>query len=57
VIGLSGTVMFGTSLPYVISAVGAVVWLVAVVVIALVASAVPAWRASRLVVREALAYT
>jgi putative ABC transport system permease protein len=56
-IGLSGMVMFGTALPYVVSAVGALIWLVAVALIALIASALPAWRASRLVVREALAYT
>ena len=56
-IGLSGTVMFGTALPFVVSAMGAGIWLAAVLIIALVASAVPAWRASRLVVRQALAYT
>lgn len=56
-IGLSGLVMFGTPLPYAISAFGAALWLAAVLLIALVASALPAWRASRLVVREALAYT
>jgi putative ABC transport system permease protein len=56
-IGLSGLVMFGTPLPYMISAIGAATWLALVLLIALIASAVPAWRASRLVVREALAYT
>jgi len=56
-IGLSGTVMFGTALPFVVSSMGAGIWLAAVLIIALIASAVPAWRASRLVVRQALAYT
>ncbi len=56
-IGLSGTVMFGTALPFVVSFMGAGIWLAAVLIIALIASAVPAWSASRLVVRQALAYT
>jgi putative ABC transport system permease protein len=56
-IGLSGTVMFGTALPFIVSAMGAGIWLAVVFVIALIASAVPAWSASRLAVREALAYT
>ena len=56
-IGLSGTVMFGTPLPFVVSASGAAIWLGLVLAIALAASAIPAWRAGRLVVRAALAYT
>lgn len=56
-IGLSGIVMFGTPLPFAVSFAGASVWLAAVLIIALIASAVPAWRAARLVVRQALAYT
>lgn len=56
-IGLSGTVMFGTTLPFVVSPIGAAIWLASVLLIAVLASAVPAWRAARLVVREALAYT
>jgi ABC-type lipoprotein release transport system permease subunit len=49
--------MFGTALPFVVSFMGAGIWLAAVLIIALIASAVPAWSASRLVVRQALTYT
>lgn len=56
-IDLSGTVMFGTALPFVVSPLGVGVWLAAVLIVAVIASAVPAWRASRQVVRTALAYT
>ena len=52
-----GAAMFGMPLPFTVSPIGAGVWLGLVVTIALSASAVPAWRASRLIVRQALAYT
>jgi putative ABC transport system permease protein len=55
-IGLLGARMFGAPLPFTVSASGAAGWLGLVLVIALVASAAPALRAARLVVREALAY-
>lgn len=48
--------MFGSPLPFVVSTTGATAWLGLVLVIAAGASAAPALRASRLVVREALAY-
>ena len=56
-IGQSGTIMFGTPLPFIISLPSLALWLALLAVIAVVASAIPAMRASRLVVREALAYT
>lgn len=56
-IGQFGAVMFGTPLPFVVSMPAVAIWFGLVTTIALVASAVPAIRASRLVVREALAYT
>ena len=52
-----GAAMFGMPLPFTVSPIGAGVWLGLVVTVALSASAVPAWRASRLIVRQALAYT
>lgn len=52
-----GAAMFGMPLPFTVSPVGAGIWLGLVAAIALLASAVPAWRASRLIVRQALAYT
>jgi putative ABC transport system permease protein len=51
-----GVVLFQTALPYVFSAGGLLLWLGIVVVLAVVASFLPAWRASRLTVREVLAY-
>jgi putative ABC transport system permease protein len=56
-IGRLGTSMFGMPLPFIVSLPGAAIWLGLVVTISLVASAVPALRASSLVVRQALAYT
>jgi putative ABC transport system permease protein len=56
-IGRLGTSMFGMPLPFIVSLPGAAIWLGLVVIISLVASAVPALRASSLVVRQALAYT
>ena len=55
-LGLLAARMFGAPLPFTISAVGATTWLGLVLVIAATASAVPALRASRLVVRQPLAY-
>ncbi len=51
-----GVVLFQSALPYVFSAGGLVTWLVIVIVLATFASFLPAWRASRLTVREVLAY-
>jgi putative ABC transport system permease protein len=52
-----GAAMFGMPLPFIVSVPGAAIWLVLIVAISLLASAVPAWRASQLIVRQALAYT
>ena len=54
-IGRLGSSMFGMPLPFIVSLPGAAIWLGLVVTISLVASAVPALRASSLVVRQALA--
>ncbi|MBI5053148.1 MAG: ABC transporter permease [Chloroflexi bacterium] len=43
-------------MPFVFSVWGCVVWLIFVVIIAAIASAIPAWNASRLTVRDVLAY-
>lgn len=51
-----GMVFLSRPLSYSISAEGVVLWLGIVIVLAAVASLVPAWRASRLAVREVLAY-
>ncbi len=51
-----GTVLFNTALPYTFSANGVITWFVIVAVLATVASFLPAWNASRLTVREVLAY-
>ncbi len=51
-----GLVLFQSALPYVFSGGGVATWLGIVVVLAAVASFLPAWRASRLTVREVLAY-
>jgi putative ABC transport system permease protein len=56
-IGRLGSSMFGMPLPFIISLPAAAIWLGLAVTISLVASAVPALRASQLVVRQALAYT
>jgi putative ABC transport system permease protein len=48
--------MFGAPLPFTVSVVAAATWLALVLVIAAIASAAPALRATRLVVRHALAY-
>ena len=51
-----GMVFLSRPLSYAISAEGVVLWLGIVLVLAAVASLFPAWRASRLAVREVLAY-
>ena len=51
-----GKVLFQTTLPYTFSAGGLASWLLIVTVLAAVASFLPAWNASRLTVREVLAY-
>ncbi|MCB0129996.1 MAG: FtsX-like permease family protein, partial [Caldilineaceae bacterium] len=58
-LGLSnavGAILFQTALPYSFSATGVFSWLAIVAVLAMVASSLPAWNASRLTVREVLAY-
>ena len=54
--GAVGRVLFQASLPYTFSASGVFTWLAIVIVLAGVASFLPAWNASRLTVREVLAY-
>ena len=56
-IGSFGAVMFGTPLPFMVSTAGALLWLGLILAVGLASSVLPAWRAGRLVVREALAYT
>ncbi len=51
-----GVAIFRTALTYNFSTMGALLWLGIVVVLAMVASFLPAWNASRLTVREVLAY-
>jgi putative ABC transport system permease protein len=53
---LSGRIFIGTSLPFVLSPAAAAAWLVLVLVLSALASLHPAWRASQLTIREALAY-
>ncbi len=51
-----GMVFLARPLSYAVSPEGIVLWLVIVLVLAAIASLLPAWRASRLAVREVLAY-
>ena len=51
-----GRILFQTALPYTFSATGVFTWLGIVVILAGIASFLPAWNASRLTVREVLAY-
>jgi putative ABC transport system permease protein len=51
-----GKAFGGVALSYSYSMTGLVTWLIAIVVLSLVASLLPAWNASRLTVREVLAY-
>ena len=48
--------MFRSGLDFTFEPVGIVIWLLVTIVLSAVASFVPAWRASRATVREALAY-
>ena len=51
-----GMVFLSRPLSYAVSLEGVILWLIIVLVLAAVASLLPAWRASRLAVREVLAY-
>jgi putative ABC transport system permease protein len=51
-----GTSFLRRTLDFEYSLLGVAVWLAVVMIVATVASAFPAWRASRLTVREVLAY-
>jgi putative ABC transport system permease protein len=51
-----GITLLGLPLAWVFSATGAVAWLIAVLLLSLVASTLPAWNASKVSVREALTY-
>ncbi|MEZ4726518.1 MAG: FtsX-like permease family protein [Caldilineaceae bacterium] len=51
-----GQVLFNTDLPYTFSATGVITWFFIVSFLAAIASFLPAWNASRLTVREVLAY-
>ena len=55
-LSILGTVFIDRPLSYAYSVEGMVAWAVIVLVLAAVASLLPAWRASRLAVREILAY-
>jgi putative ABC transport system permease protein len=54
---LIGTLGFLAPLPLILSTSGVVIWLALVALVSLVATLVPARRAARMVVREALAQT
>jgi ABC-type lipoprotein release transport system permease subunit len=56
VLGPAARSAHGASLPFAVSLSAGAIWLGLVLVIAVAASAAPALRAVRLVVREALAY-
>lgn len=51
-----GMVFLSRPLSYAVALDGIAIWLAIVLVLAAFASLVPAWRASRLAVREVLAY-
>jgi len=51
-----GQALFGTSLDFSYSTTGVIIWLTIVLILAALASAWPAWQASRISVRDALAY-
>jgi putative ABC transport system permease protein len=53
---LIGTMSFRSPLPLIVSPMGLVIWLSVIVVGSIAASAYPAQQASRLTVRETLAY-
>jgi putative ABC transport system permease protein len=51
-----GRQFLSTPLDYTFSMSGVLIWLVVVIVLSALASFLPAWNASRLTVREVLAY-
>jgi putative ABC transport system permease protein len=53
---LLGNLSFRSPLPLIISPAGIVVWLIIIVGGSTAASAFPAWKASRLTIRETLTY-
>ena len=53
---VAGVAFVTTPLPFILSADGFIIWLVGIIVLSTVASAIPAYNASRLTVREVLAY-
>lgn len=53
---LVGMALFQIPLSYVFSVSGVIIWLAMVVLLSALASALPAWNASRLTVRDVLAY-
>ena len=55
-LGIIGEAMMGSSIELALTAEGAVIWLAVVVLLAVVASMLPARSAARLTIREVLAY-
>jgi putative ABC transport system permease protein len=53
---VAGVAFVTTPLPFILSADGYIIWLVGIIVLSTAASAIPAYNASRLTVREVLAY-
>jgi putative ABC transport system permease protein len=53
---LIGAQFLSAPLNFTFSFTGAIIWLVLVIILATVASFLPAWNASRITVREVLAY-
>ncbi|MBN1994623.1 MAG: FtsX-like permease family protein, partial [Anaerolineae bacterium] len=53
---LIGQQLLGTELTYTFSLFGTLMWLAVVIVLSVIASFLPAWNASRMTVREVLAY-
>jgi len=53
---MMGQLFFGKSLTFILSPFGLIIWLVIVVVISVIASLLPAYRAMKMSVRETLAY-
>jgi putative ABC transport system permease protein len=51
-----GMIFLGTPFSYTYSVFGSLLWLAIAVVLAAIASFLPAWNASRLTVRDVLAY-
>lgn len=53
---LVGNILFGNSISLVISPAGLAIWMAIIIVISIIASLLPAYRAMRMSVRETLAY-